>query len=152
MKKNWNITINILFIVLTGLFLIHPGPALSVCPAPSVTDYTAYPPFIVAGIKPNLLLMIDLEYIDKGRYTGTCTGGAACSNTVSCPTGQTCTNITFAREPFYCYDQTYNFNSKYAGYLKDWFVYYEYDFANDYFYVVPAPVWTSCNKYINGTL
>ena len=97
MKKKWNITINILFIVLTGLFLIHPGPAMSVCPAPSVTDYTAYPPFIVANIKPNLLLMIDnsgsmfdLEYIDKGRYTGTCTGGAACSNTVSCPTGQTC--------------------------------------------------------------
>ena len=105
--------------------------------------------------------MFDLTYIDQGRYTGTCDGGAACSNTVSCPVGQVCTK-TYARKPFYCYDKTYNYGNHYAGYFQDptpsdithpaWYIYFEYDFTNDYFYEVSAPAWTSCNLYISGTL
>lgn len=95
-------------------------------------DYCITPPFIVAGVKPNLLMLIDnsasmfdLAYLDKGSAT---------------------------REPMYCNDQTYDYSSRYAGYFKDWYHYYEYDFTNGYFTEVSAPVWTSCDKYVAGTL
>ncbi|NWF75083.1 MAG: hypothetical protein HXY53_00675 [Nitrospirae bacterium] len=121
-------------------------------------DYCITPPFIVAGVKPNLLMtidnsasMFDLIYIDKGRYTGTCSGGGVCSNTVSCPEGEICTSITYTRDPSYCYDQTYNYGNYYKGYFEDWYHYYEYDFVNNYFKeVTPFPA--SCDKYVTGTL
>ena len=136
----------------------------------AMNDYCVTPPFIVGGVKPNLLLMVDnsgsmfdLTYIDKGKFTGTCSGGGSCSNTVNCPSGQTCANKTYTREPFYCYDQTYNYNALYTGYFEDpeatdpahpsWYIYYAYDFTNGYFYKVASlPTSSSCAKYIPGTL
>src|SRR4030042_4504926 len=116
-------------ILLFILFCFQSAPLYSA----SMEDYCSMPPYVTTGITPNLLLMVDnsasmfdLTYIDKGNR----------------PT----------REPFYCYDQTYNYGTKYAGYFIPWFRYYEYDIANNYFYEVSAPTWTSCNKYINGTL
>lgn len=109
----------------------------------AMNDYCIVPPFVIAGVKPNLLLMIDnsssmfdLTYIDLGTAT---------------------------RKPFYCYDKTYKFANHYTGYFQDtvsppnpanpaWDVYYEYDFTNDYFYKVAEPTWASCNVYIPGTL
>lgn len=115
------------FIFLTVLLtfsLIPPSYAV-------MNDYCITPPFIVGGVNPNLLLMIDnsasmfdLAYIDKGSTT---------------------------RTPFYCYDNTYNFGLHYAGYFQDWYHYYEYDFANGYFYEV-ASLPSGCNKSIPGTL
>jgi type IV pilus assembly protein PilY1 len=107
-----------------------------------MNDYCIVPPFVIAGVKPNLMLMLDnsgsmfdLTYIDKGSAT---------------------------REPYYCYDKTYNFGYYYSGYFDDpaalnptapsWYVYYEYDFVNNYFYKVPAPTWTGCDLYVSGTL
>ncbi len=128
MEKKWHITLSILFIILTGLFFIYPGTALSVCPPVSMTDYTAYPPFIVAGVKPNLLLMIDnsasmfdLTYLDKGNL----------------PT----------RQGHYCVDETYDSTKAdgtpniYAGYF-DSDTLYEYSLANNYFFT--PSVTTSC--------
>ncbi|MFZ5906502.1 MAG: pilus assembly protein [Nitrospirota bacterium] len=142
------------------IFLVAAFLFVFITPAPAdMLNYCVTPPFIVGGVNPNLLLMIDnsasmfdLSYLDKGAFTGTCTGGGACSNAVSCPAGQTCTNIIYSRDPMYCYDQTYNYGARYAGYFQDWFHYYEYDFTNSYFTEVAAPAWSSCNKYISGTL
>ncbi len=123
------------------IFLIAAFIFVFTIPVPAaMNDYCITPPFIVGGVNPNLLLMIDnsasmfdLSYLDKGRFTGTCSGGGVCSNTVSCPVGQTCNSITYTREPMYCYDQTYNFSFHYVGNYTDWFRYYEYNFANGYF-------------------
>ena len=108
------------------IFLIAAFFFVFTIPVPAaMNDYCITPPFIVGGVNPNLLLMIDnsasmfdLTYLDKGRFTGTCSGSGACSNTVSCPVGQTCNSITYTREPMYCYDQTYNFNFHYTGQLS----------------------------------
>lgn len=137
------------------IFFINLSPAH---PA-QMSDYCITPPFIVGGVSPNLLMMIDnsasmfdLTYIDRGKFTGTCSVSGSCSDTVNCPAGQTCTNITFQRNPLYCFDRTYKFGDRYAGYFSDWYHYYEYDFVDDYFVEVSAPVWTTCDKYINGSL
>jgi len=115
---------NLSFIVLLTFYLVSPSSA-------AMNDYCITPPFIVGGVNPNLLLMIDnsasmfdLTYIDKGSTT---------------------------RNPFYCYDKTYNFGARYAGNYADWFKYFEYDFANGHFYEV-ATFPGSCDKYIPGTL
>ncbi len=97
----------------------------------AMNDYCITPPFIVAGVNPNLLLMIDnsasmfdLTYID-----------------------------TVTAEPAYCYDQTYNFDLRYAGYFQDKNYYYAYEFAKGYFYeVATLPDSGTCDKYIPGTL
>ncbi|MDQ7787266.1 MAG: PilC/PilY family type IV pilus protein [Thermodesulfovibrionales bacterium] len=109
------------------LFLLCLSPAQG-----AMSDYCITPPFIVGGVNPNLLLMLDnsasmfdLAYLDKGSAT---------------------------RDPLYCSDRTYNYNQRYAGYFQDFWHYYEYNFSNGYFEEVSAPVWTSCNKYIPGTL
>lgn len=98
-KKLIHIPLYILFMLTT--FLI-PDTAYSVICTPPATsppavDYTAYPPFIVANVKPNLLMMIDnsasmydLTYIDKGTAT---------------------------RQGYYCYDETYSTANTYAGYF-----------------------------------
>jgi len=152
-RKNYRVLF--LPLILFLILFINLSPAH---PA-QMGDYCITPPFIVGGVSPNLLMMIDnsasmfdLTYIDKGRFTGTCSISGACSNTVSCPAGQTCTNITYIRDPFYCYDQTYSYGARYAGYFADWYHYYEYDFTKGYFYEVTAPVWSGCDKYITGTL
>ena len=94
----------LLFLVCMTFSILPPAYA-------AMNDYCIVPPFVIAGVKPNLLLtidnsgsMFDLSYIDQGRYTGTCSpGGTACSNTVSCPVGAVC-NKTYVggRPPFYC--------------------------------------------------
>jgi type IV pilus assembly protein PilY1 len=143
-----------LFIFLSLTLFILPSASYS----QTMNDYCVTPPFIVAGVKPNLLMtidnsasMFDLTYIDKGRYTGTCSGGGSCSNTVSCPEGEVCAGITYTRDPYYCYDQTYNYGNHYKGYFEDWYHYYEYDFVNNYFEEI-ATFPASCDKYVAGTL
>lgn len=103
MKTRFNI-----IIIIALLSLIYPGVAFSICPAPNATNYMAAPPFIVANIKPNLLLMFDnsasmydLAYISTGTY---------------------------------CYDNSYNSNATYVGYFESETI-YEYDMTNNYFYV-----------------
>jgi type IV pilus assembly protein PilY1 len=120
-----------LLIFLFMLFL----PVLS--SAATMNDYCITPPYIVGGIKPNLLLMFDnsasmydLNYVDKG---------------------------TASRTPAYCYDQTYRgavangaVTNLYEGYF-DVNSYYLYDQASGYFTVTntfPA----SCSKRVEGTL
>jgi type IV pilus assembly protein PilY1 len=127
MKKR-NTTIRCTGIVILALLLSLSLPALS---QGAMNDFCITPPFIVGGVTPNLLLMIDnsasmfdLTYVDLGTAT---------------------------RRAHYCYDQTYQFGQHYAGYFKDWFIYYEYDFAHEHFYENPAfPV--TCDKYVAGTL
>jgi len=75
--------------------LLLPLPAL----ADPGNQYCITPPFITAGVKPNLLLMIDnsasmydLAYTDNAKYTycandpatTSCTEGATCSGDASC--------------------------------------------------------------------
>ncbi len=118
-------------LLIIGLYIVLITPLQA-----QMNHYCITPPFVVGGVKPNLLLMLDnsasmydLQYIDKGSST---------------------------REPLYCYDQTYNFSFHYAGYFKDWYVYYEYDFNNDYFYETNLTSADfnalSCDKKIPGTL
>jgi len=114
-------------------------------------QYCITPPFITAGVKPNLLLMIDnsasmydLAYVDKGKKhcavtTGTacfsdtdCTGKCSTAATTSCtqdsecPSSGTCdTCSAFDRSPYYCFDQTYSSANSYYGYFdKDKFYYH----------------------------
>ncbi len=128
--------------------------------AQNMNDYCITPPFIVAGVKPNLLLMLDnsasmldLAYVDKG---------------------------TSSRQAYYCVDETYRSGNEYAGYFdkvcsdsctnKDNCIFckddtdcpsgktcvdtmYEYDFSENYFYT-PATT-TTCSgetKSIDNTL
>jgi type IV pilus assembly protein PilY1 len=132
MKKKGSLLTCIFFAILI-IFLMLPSLTF---PA-DMRDYCAMPPYVTTGIKPNLLLMIDnsasmfdLTYIDKGNL----------------PT----------RQPFYCYDQTYKFGQHYTGYFQDWFVYYEYDFTNNYFYKTNFTqadfLALSCDKNIPGSL
>ncbi|HAK61011.1 MAG TPA: hypothetical protein DCO77_11610, partial [Nitrospiraceae bacterium] len=144
-------------------------PALSFGAA--MSDYCIKPPLIGATINPNLLMLIDnsasmydLTYIDEGKFTGTCSGSGAapCSDAAPCPPGETCTvSKTFTREPYYCYDQTYQSANTYMGYFEStekvleviYDVYYEYDFTNNYFvkYTGAFPP-AVCTKEITDTL
>jgi type IV pilus assembly protein PilY1 len=139
MKSFSKIIKSLSFLVILSVFLLTPAYA-------AMNDYCITPPFVVAGVNPNLLLIIDnsasmfdLTYLDKGSAT---------------------------REPTYCYDQTYNFSAHYTGYFQDpqnainpsnpaWFVYYEYDFTNGYFEkssYTQATFPSGCTKSIPGTL
>lgn len=76
-------------------------------------QYCITPPFITAGIKPNLLLMIDnsasmydLAYVDKGKKHCSATTARGCFYDSDCPTGETCS--VFDRTPYYCFDQTFS--------------------------------------------
>ena len=93
----------------------------------TMTDYCMTPPFIVGGVTPNLLLildnsasMYDLSYVDNGTST---------------------------RKGAYCYDQTYISSTTYAGYFESAEV-YEYDLTSKYFYEittgVPSCASTAC--------
>jgi type IV pilus assembly protein PilY1 len=92
-------------------FLLLLIPALAHAAA-SMNDYCITPPFVVAGVKPNLLLMIDnsasqydLEYVDTSTssifcYDNTYNNSNVCSTTTStncttdanCPSGEKCIN------------------------------------------------------------
>ena len=96
--------------------------------AATMNDYCITPPFVVGGVKPNLLMLIDnsssmfdLQYVDQGKYTGTCsvTTTQTCSDSVSCPSGETCNNRNFTRNPYYCYDQTFKSSENYTGYFPN---------------------------------
>ena len=127
MKSKKDLIRNItLLLLLGGLLLASPSYSQT------MNDYCLTPPFIVGGVNPNLLMMIDnsgsmydLTYLDEGSAT---------------------------RDPFYCYDQTYNFGTHYAGYFADWFVYYEYDFANEYFVESAAAFPVSCDLLVPSSL
>lgn len=136
------------------------NPSGQTCDAEN-KDYCVTPPFISAGVQPNLLLMIDnsagmydLAYADEGQRDGR-------------------GNLT--RQPYYCYDQTYQTNvcssdssrscsadtdcaasqtclNVYAGYFKG-NTRYEYDFTNQFFYIPTVfPNAADCSKYITNTL
>ncbi len=104
--------------VIIGCLLIFIGlmcvPLQSVSDA-AMTDYCQVPPFIIGGVNPNLLLMIDnsasmydLAYID-----------------------------TTSADPTYCFDSTYDDGTVYSGYFEEDLL-YRYDTTSDYFYEVPA--------------
>jgi type IV pilus assembly protein PilY1 len=127
MKKR-NTPIKCTGFIILALLLSLSLPALS---QGAMNDFCVTPPFIVGGVTPNLLLMIDnsasmfdLTYVDLGTVT---------------------------RRANYCYDQTYNFGSHYEGYFKDWFIYYEYDFVNEHFVEIPAFP-GACDKLVPGSL
>ncbi|MFZ3207685.1 MAG: hypothetical protein WA140_02485, partial [Geobacteraceae bacterium] len=109
----------LLFMLLPTLSLADPGD-----------QYCITPPFITAGIKPNLLLMIDnsasmydLAYVDKGKKHCATNTGTSCFYDSDCPSGDTCS--VFDRSPYYCYDETYRSTNNYYGYFdKDTFYYY----------------------------
>lgn len=78
--------------------------------AASMLDYCQTPPFIIGGVKPNLLLMIDnsASMYDLSYIAGTFTTPP----TVSCTGG----TITSTQESF-CYDTTYDNTRTYKGYF-----------------------------------
>ena len=93
------------------------------------SEYCVTPAFVSGNIPPNLLLMIDnsasmydLAYVDRGKKH--CSGSAtACFSDADCTSPQTCS--VFDRQPFYCYDQTFQSSSDYYGYFeKEKFYYY----------------------------
>ena len=107
--------------------LLLPLPAL----ADPGNEYCVTPPFITAGIQPNLLLlmdnsasMFDLAYADKGTAT---------------------------RTPTYCYDNTYSDASgtePYAGYFETG-SYYDFNITTGVFEKINTfPASGSCTYYI----
>ncbi len=116
----------ILFSFLIVSLFFSPFPA----EAQNMDDYTAYPPFVTTGTKPNLLLMIDnsssmydLAYIDNGNLP--------------------------ARESSYCYDQTYDSSTTYVGYFEKDDI-YEYNFGSNTFETGSFPI--TCSHSIAGEL
>jgi len=101
-----------------------------VCFADPGSQYCITPPFITAGVKPNLLLLIDnsasmydLAYVDKGKKHCAANTGTACFYDSDCPAGDTCS--VFDRSPYYCFDETYRSATDYFGYFdKETFYYY----------------------------
>ncbi len=95
----------------------------SLARAAAMNDYCITPPFVVGGVKPNLLLMIDnsasmydLEYFAGSTsppQTYSCTGGGVSQTKTS-----------------FCYDNTYTDTYTYVGYFeyssKTW---YRYDLS-----------------------
>ncbi len=108
-----------------------------ICHASDMLNYCMAPPFLQAGILPNLLFIIDnsasmfdLAYTDTGLKH--CSNSAAvCTTDADCGAG-TCS--VFDRVPMYCYDETYKSTNEYIGYynrLKSDSTkqYYNYDFT-----------------------
>lgn len=105
----------------------------------TTTTYCVTPPFVQAGILPNLLLLIDnsasmfdLAYVDDGlKHCSNST--TVCKTDADCGAG-TCT--VFDRVPMYCYDETYRSTNEYLGYYKRFASdniskqYYQYDFSS----------------------
>src|SRR6266487_287930 len=119
-----------LFLALALLIL----PTLSHAATPEMNDYCVVPPFIGENVPSNLLLLIDnsssmydLSYSDQGN---TDTSG----------------NIT--RQPYYCYDETYQSGNVYAGYFSNTV---NYKFENNYFVPIGS-LPSSCTATIANTL
>ena len=120
MRKN----IQSFFRALLFVTLLLPLPAL----ADPGNQYCVTPPFITAGIQPNLLLMMDnsasmfdLAYADKGTTT---------------------------RTPTYCYDNTFSDTNTYAGYFTPT-DYYDFDIAAGTFTKIGSfPASGSCTYYM----
>ncbi len=126
------------FLLLIALLVM---PTLS--GAVVMNDYCITPPFITAGVKPNLLMMMDnsasmydLAYIDRGKKHCAIATGTSCSYDSDCTTtGDTCS--VFDRSPYYCFDQTYSSANSYYGYFdKD--KHYTYRTGTDDFAEVAA--------------
>ncbi len=119
------LTIAVLFLIAFCLMILPVGDVESA----TMTDYCMTPPFIVGGITPNLLLildnsasMYDLQYVDNGTST---------------------------RKGAYCYDQTYASATPYAGYF-DSATDYEYDLTGEYFYEINTGVPTCASSSCKG--
>lgn len=88
----------------------------------ATTTYCMTPPFVQAGILPNLLLLIDnsasmfdLTYSDKGLKH--CSNSSTvCTADSDCGSGGTCS--VFDRNPMYCFDETYEGINVYIGYFN----------------------------------
>ncbi len=118
-----------------------------------MNDYCIVPPFIQEIAKPNLLMIIDnsasmydMAYDDKGKRYCSTTTAQVCSVNTDCPSGETCIN---ARNPTYCYDETFNNAINYAGYFdigdtvtpaKN----YQFNFATSRFQETTDPIPTTC--------
>jgi len=129
--------------LLPGLVLFTVMLLPGIAPADPGNQYCVTPPFITAGIKPNLLLlmdnsasMFDLAYADKGTST---------------------------RTPTYCYDDTYSDagGNIYAGYFYPGGVdasgntippkYYDFDIATGVFTEIGSfPAAASCTYYVEN--
>lgn len=125
--------------------------SLAMPAAAAMSDYCQTPPFIMGGVNPNLLLMIDnsasqydLAYISSGSFsmpTGTCNGSSTIPET-------------------FCFDDTYNNSTTYLGYFDNTKT-YQYaaslpssnstPTANDYFSVYAGSVPASGCTAGNGT-
>ena len=139
---------------LLGAVLLLGSPALGA----DMNDYCVTPSFLAPDMKSNLLLMLDnsasmydLAFIDEGKKNA---------------------DGTFARQPYYCYDQSYkskfcsnatttscstdaNCTSpgkciKYSGYF-DSDTYYQYNMASNLFETLGSFP-GSCSKYVANTL
>src|SRR5512143_2097305 len=92
------------------LIVLTSGFPLSFSHAATMNDYCINPPFVVGGVKPNLLLMLDnsgsqydMEYVDT---TGTCSNSSStiCHTNADCSGNGVCNNV-------FCDDNSY-MNSK----------------------------------------
>lgn len=99
---------------------------------PNMLDYCMTPPFLQAGILPNVLLMLDnsasmfdLAYPDKG-----------------------CSTCATPRKPNYCYDNTYSDTNSYTGYFTSSY-YYDYNIATGVFSKNDSFP-NSCSYYISN--
>src|SRR6185369_8144982 len=89
--------------------------------AATMNNYCIVPPFIQEIAKPNLLMIIDnsasmndLAYDDRGYKRCSTTTTQSCAVNTDCPSGETCTQ---ARNPSYCFDQTFSSTNSYVGYF-----------------------------------
>src|SRR6266545_2317504 len=115
-------------------FIVIALPVLS--HAAEMNDYCVVPPFVGENVPSNLLLMIDnsssmydLTYSDQGNTDAS-------------------GNIT--RQPYYCYDETYQSAKVYTGYFNST-VFYRYDFTNNSFTPTPS-LPASCTATIANAL
>lgn len=129
-RTSWTIA----FGAFSALLLLEP-PSPS---AATMNDYCIQPAFIRSAVPPNLLFLIDnsasmydLSYADEGKKNA---------------------DATFARQPYYCYDQTYS-NAKAGGYdgYFDQAKKYQYNFDTERFAEV-ASIPANCSMAASATV
>ena len=117
-----------LFTYLSSVQLLQAAPF-------SGAPYCSVPPMPGAGVKPNLLLLIDnsasmydLAYPNSGRH---CSIGATgtdqpfpCFTDSECSPGQTCSVVDHA--PYFCLDDSYYDGKSYSGYFDPLSIYSYY--------------------------
>lgn len=96
--------IKYLLIIITSLFFLPSSYA-------DMNDYCITPPFIVAGVKPNLLLMLDNS---ASMYDLAYIAGTNNLPTYSCQTSGGWVQVPIS----YCYDNTYDNTKDYIGYFS----------------------------------